>query len=510
MKSEASVFSAHDALFDIAPSVERLPVAGRIALLLDRTIYGTLLFSFVLFAIPYGAVEPWWVASFEIVIFALTALWMVEGALSGSWRVSGIPLTLPLLALAAFAAMQTIPLGMGEVAGIRFQQTLSVDPFETKRFALKLLALCLAGLLLRRYAASRRRASLLILTLIGVGIASAVFGLIRQTSQHEAMGFGLPFLQLGEGYGQFINRNHFAFLMEMTLGLAMGLVVGGGVRRDRVMIYLAAIAPLWTALVLSNSRGGIFSMLSQVLFIGLLVGGVRGRRPEAAHEEHTSRLAMWLDRLSRSRLARTALALCLVLVLAVSMIWMGGDLLVNRLESLPQEVASEANASGANGTGSTGENGSGERRAEVWRATWSLIKTHPIAGSGFGAYKTALPPHHRASGEMIPEEAHNDYLEILSSGGIIGFLLVMLFICLFIKTARERLREADPIHRAACFGALTGLFGAAVHSLVDFGLHITINALVFTALAAIATLKLHEDPPRRRKDASATKNTSFG
>jgi O-antigen ligase len=497
MKSEARVFSAHDALFDIAPSVERAPVTDRIALLLDRTIYGTLLFTFVLFAVPYGAVEPWWVASFEIVIFALTALWMVEGALSGSWRISGIPLLLPLLALIVFAVIQAAPMGgISETAGIQFQPTLSVDPYETKRFALKLLALCLAGLLLRRYAASRRRASLLILTLIGVGIASAVFGLIRQTSQHEAMGFGLPFLQMGEGYAQFINRNHFAFLMEMTLGLAMGLVVGGGVRRDRVMIYLAAIAPLWTALVLSNSRGGIFSMLSQVLFIGLLAGGIRGRQPEAAHEDHTNRLAMWLDRLSRSRLARMALAFCLVLVLAVSMIWMGGDLLVNRLESLPQEVASEANASAAN---NAGENGSGERRAELWRATWSLIKTHPIAGSGFGAYKTAIPPHHRASGEMIPEEAHNDYLEILSSGGVIGFFLALLFIFLFIKTARQRLREADPIHRAACFGALTGLFGAAVHSLVDFGLHITINALVFTALAAIATLKLSEDSSRRGK-----------
>jgi len=134
-----------------------------------------------------------------------------------------------------------------------------------------------------------------------------------------------------------------------------------------------------------------------------------------------------------------------------------------------------------------------------------LIRLHPITGSGFGAYKTAIPAHHRASGELIPEEAHNDYLELIASGGLIGCLLAAWLIVVFLKTARDRLRQAEPIHRAACCGALAGLFGAAVHSLVDFGLHITINALIFVALAAIATLQLRED-----KFMPKAKKPSFG
>jgi hypothetical protein len=39
-------------------------------------------------------------------------------------------------------------------------------------------------------------------------------------------------------------------------------------------------------------------------------------------------------------------------------------------------------------------------------------------------------------------------------------------------------------------GALIGIFGVAVHSLVDFGLHVTINALVLTALVVIATARV--------------------
>ncbi len=505
MKTETRLFSEADYLIELAPSKERGSALARLVLLLDRTIYGALLSLIVLCAIPYGTVEPWSEACFEIIVFALLALWVVEGGLSGSWRINGLRLAIPLLALAAFAFVQTLPLGFAEIADIQFRQTMSADAYETHRFTLKLLALTGVGLLTLRYVCTRRRLSLLIVTIIGVGIASALFGLLRQTMQHEAIGFGLPFLRLGEGYAQFINRNHFAFLMEMTLGLAMGLVIGGGVRRDRVLIYLAAIAPLWTALVLSNSRGGIFGLLGQALFLALLVGSVR----KAEAEDPDGSLAWLVNWVGRSRPARTALALCLILVLAVSMIWMGGDNLVKRLESLPVEMATDGNnkSAVAESIAQGSESNTGERRVEVWKATLSLIKAHPIAGSGFGAYKSAIPAHHRASGEMTPQEAHNDYLELLASGGMIACALVAWFAIALIGTMRERLRKADPIHRAACYGAMTGLFGAAVHSLVDFGLHITVNALVFAALIAITTMELREDPV---KPASATKKPSFG
>jgi len=125
---------------------------------------------------------------------------------------------------------------------------------------------------------------------------------------------------------------------------------------------------------------------------------------------------------------------------------------------------------------------------EIWRATWGLITAHPIAGVGLGAYAPAIPSNHDSSGELVPQEAHNDYLELLASGGVIGGLLGLWFVLALIKSARAQLRLTDPFRRAACLGAILGLFGVAIHSLVDFGLHITINALVCAALVVIATL----------------------
>ena len=183
-------------------------------------------------AIPYGTVQPQWEAAFECSVFALVALSIIEGLVSGVWHVSGSSLLLPLLAIIVFAFLQTLPLSVKSTAGIEAWRTISADPFETRLFAFRLLALTLTLGLMMCYTSSPRRLHALIYVVIGVAVASACFGLARETPQFPTPFFILPYLERGMGYGQFINRNHFAFLMEMALGLTLGLIAGGGVRRD--------------------------------------------------------------------------------------------------------------------------------------------------------------------------------------------------------------------------------------------------------------------------------------
>jgi O-antigen ligase len=125
-------------------------------------------------------------------------------------------------------------------------------------------------------------------------------------------------------------------------------------------------------------------------------------------------------------------------------------------------------------------------RKEIWVATWQMIKAHPFIGVGFGGYWVSITRYHNASGRMTPQQAHNDYLELLASGGIIAAVLVCWFAVLFFKRVRRRLHSPDSFYRTASLGALTGIFGVAVHSFVEFGLHITVNSLVFFALLVIA------------------------
>jgi O-antigen ligase len=116
-----------------------------------------------------------------------------------------------------------------------------------------------------------------------------------------------------------------------------------------------------------------------------------------------------------------------------------------------------------------------------------MFAAHPMLGVGMGAYWTAVPAFHDASGTMIPQEAHNDYLELLASGGLVGSAIGVWFVVILFRRSRQNLYSANRFRRAACFGATIGIIGVAVHSLVDFGLHMILNALVFTTLVAIAT-----------------------
>jgi O-antigen ligase len=417
----------------------------------NKTIFGALLGLIVITAIPYGTVEPWWKAAFVCAVFALSIVALV----SGSFRIEGGAIFLPMLALAVLAFVQTLSLGSLEVAGLSVWNTISADPYQTRFFALQMLALTACLALFYRYANTEHRISVLVYTILAVAIASAIFGILRQTTQHQ-IGFVLPLLKPAQGYGQFINKNHFAYLMEMSFGLGLGLALAGGVKRERLPIYVALLLPIWTALVLSNSRGGILAMLVQIVVAALFL-------------------------MSRQSVAlKAALVIVLVAGILFGTLWVGGDRLASNFEAATNELSTTR---------------AGASRNEIWRATLKMFAAHPILGVGLGGYWIGITAFHDASGLMTPQEAHNDYLELLSSGGIIGFAIGVWFVIAFVRATRRNLWAEDM--RTVRLGAILGITGVAAHSLVDFGLHILVNAIVFLALISIATRENSDPCPLR-------------
>ncbi|MEP6569150.1 MAG: O-antigen ligase family protein [Acidobacteriota bacterium] len=453
---------------------ERAAGRSRLASILGTTVFVSLLALIVLTAIPYGTSQPWWKAAFVCAVFILAMFWLIEGFVSQSWFVDSLPLVVPLAALTLFSFLQTLARGnsSSNPGGIGFPQwnAISADPYQTRFFALQLLALTVTAVLLFRYLSSEKRLRLLINLVILVVVASAIFGILRQTTQAN-VGSLLP-LAPDLGYGQFINRNHFAFLMEMGFGLILGLILGGGVKREHGLIYFAALLPIWIGLVLCNSRGGLIAMLAQVvvavLFFTFMVP--RGR---------TGRSQSKILGLTQSLPVRVVLILVLIGGVLFGTVWLGGDRLAERIEDRTELSADIAGLR------------YGARRNEIWQATWRTFVAHPVLGVGLGGYWAVIPTYHDASGTMTPQEAHNDYLELLASGGLVGLALMVWFAVVVLKRTRENMRARNPFRRAACFGAAIGIAGVAVHSLVDFGLHTLVNALVFTTLVVIATSKAH-------------------
>ncbi len=469
-----------------------VPAEGRVrteevALLLERTTFYGLLSVLVIAAIPYGTVKPWWIALINCLVFFLVSLRIGEGMLRDDWRIAGPGMIIPLLALCIYAGFQVWPLSplrLNTIQADSAWQTISADPHETKRFIFRFLALVLAGESLLHYTSTRRRLAAIVSVVVGIGVLSAGFGIVRQIAQRDSAGFLSTYLAVGQGYGQFINRNHFAVLMEMCLGLLIGLLVAKSQRRSRFLPYLSLALLIWIALVFTNSRGGVISML------GLILGAatthliiLKGRSDKRAGKREGSRSRNRVFKYGTAVVMSVALAIPLIVLTVVGVAWVGGDPVASRVETL------------------SGELNEGEvhrpRRKEIWQATWQLIKAHPLTGAGFAGYGAAITRFDTGfAGKGSLRQAHNDYLEILASGGMIGAVLAAWFVIAVIRSVLPQLRARDSFRYSTCLGAVAGMFAVSIHSFFDFGLHITVNALVFTCLVVIATANCSSQPLR--------------
>lgn len=118
-----------------------------------------------------------------------------------------------------------------------------------------------------------------------------------------------------------------------------------------------------------------------------------------------------------------------------------------------------------------------------------MFLDHPLTGVGLGAFPTAYPAYGRSSvkNERL-EQAHNDYLQLLSDAGLIGGLIGLWFLFELFRIARrqfQQLERARSNDRALMLGGYVALLGIAVHSLLDFNLQIAANALLFLFVLAL-------------------------
>ena len=452
--------------------------------LLDGAVFHGLIVVVAFTAIPYGAVEPWSHAVFESAIFVLGLLWVIHASWSGSWRPGNLSLFYPVIALISLAILQSLSWSTTDVAGMKVQNAISADPFESWVFALRLSALTLAGLLTIRFTSTLARLGMLVHAIVLVAVISGVFGILRQAMQHD-QGFLLEALPVDGGFAQFINRNHFAFLVEAAMGLLLGIAFLRRGRSERMLIYLSAILLLWVALVMSRSRGGLLSVTVEVICAAALFVYLRFRRRGRGKE-----LIGW----RRPIVATIVTIIAVVVITFAGVIWLGGDQLTTGVETASIEMGQVSPAH------------EGTRRSDFWRATWQMARAHPLAGAGLGGFWAEIPLYHDASGLQTPQQAHNDYLELLASSGIIGAAIFVWFVVSLFRASRRAAEHYSGFQRAAAFGAILGILGIGVHSLFEFGLHITINALVFMLLLSILSLEQMVQRPAAQAHRTAAFN----
>jgi O-antigen ligase len=445
-------------------------------------LFGLLIVS----PLPFGAVQPWAVLGLEIWAACLAgfSVWILrsDGALANRAQrllvFAGLLLGIGVFQLipafqswtrvfasrtqgARSAVGGLVQNGGMDIAPLSLEPPASVDALL--RLATYVMIGVSAAVAIRKKEHLRQAAVVIAMC----GALNALYGSAEYLSGHQHVLWHDMRIGSDEASGTFINRNHFAAYLAMTLPMALGLVLGRSRRgdgsrhwRERILELTGpaglitvsagvAIGLIWIGVILSYSRAG----LAVALFVTAIVlaanyGGWRRR--------------------------------AIVALLIVPVAWL-----------LLQDVR----APGERFVTNAPEISSFGGRLPVWESSVRIIDDYPVLGTGFGTFESAFVRYRPPGLDYRWDFAHNDWLQFFVEGGLVGggAALAVLWMCL--GPGRWASEGGRP---ALLFCGTSAIAGIAVQSLVDFGWRIPAVA-VLTAFLIGATSNVIGNPPRRAR-----------
>lgn len=424
---------------------------------------------------PYGTVETWSVSLFEIVSFLTLGLWCLREVSSKRIRLAASPLYLPMGLLFILIVIQLIPMPLSilkyisphtqamlnqATEGLNYifgestisSFTISINPYATKEKLLLYFSYAAFFIVTSNYVASRNQLKKYFWLILAVGVIQSLIGIAQYISSASALAAS----------GTYINPNHFGGLLILIIPLSLGYILymsqrtrGGDnlftiIRQSKfsnqLLLFFATIL-MGTGLIMSESRGALISVLAAIAIFYILLSWKKKTR------SGTLFIGLFLT------------------IIAIYSFWIGIDPVIEKFAETSETLP---------------------KRTFIWKDTLTIIKDFPLFGTGLGTYSLSFSLYKNvAYWPTIIQHAHNDYLELLSETGIIGFLLVMWGIVIFYKQAISKfLRNNphnDPLRYYLVIGAISGSLGMMVHVITDFNFQIPANAYYFTFLLGIST-----------------------
>lgn len=314
---------------------------------------------------------------------------------------------------------------------------------------------------------NRQRLKTLAYTLVCSGLFQAVYGAVMSLSGLHYTFFIKNAPGVVSATGTFINRNHLAGYLEMTIAIGIGLLIASlghesttATLKKKLLnlfrLLLSAKARLRLslvmmviALVLTHSRMG-----NTAFFASLFLAGVVG----IVFSKHATRSVVIL-----------LVSLILIDLLIVGQ-WFGFERLKHRIEQT--DVITE-------------------KRPKVYDDALNQWQDYRVTGAGLGSFYAVFPQYRGVDVVGYNREAHNDYLQFATETGVIGLVLLGLITLLsFFAALLAQYRRHDPLMRGLSFASIMGITAILIHSSVDFNLQIPANAATFVVLLAIAWISL--------------------
>lgn len=444
---------------------------------LERVLISSVLLFLLWLPLPVGSNRDW-SAALLIFLCALLGIGWAINALRrnrdvGPTLKAGLPM-LGLLVLCQFWVL------LQWVGGV------SVDTGATFQYLMLGCAYSLLFLLVIDLFRTRKRLSLLLGALVASGTFQAFFGVVMTLSggvEHLLVGSKTAFV--GDATGTFVDRNHFAGYMEITVACGIGLLLALRDERQFRWVNLLetllgpkarlrlALIMMTIALVMSHSPiGNTAFFFSLALIGGLFV---------LANKE--------------SRL-RNSLILASVLLIGMLMVSQHFDL----KKSVDAMAVTQSESMLVDGQTTAGANA---MRSNVLAAAAPLAEECLLTGHGAGSFEVVLGKAAGADVTQHVEHTHNDYLQFVIEYGLLGSLPLLVFVFYGLYHAQRAMWQHESVYRSGVgFGASVGIVTLLIHALADATLQIPANAATYVVICATGVLANNHFRERRTRARS--------
>lgn len=421
-----------------------------------------LIISFILFfsILSFGGVEIWSITILKLSILTLFIIWVIAGSISSHNSQNRAPISrhekLIFVSLSIFLAyifIQSIPLPSFVIKYLSPKAyelysffSVEKDPmiyislyaYKTRIEFIKILTYAVFFVFVFYNIKEQITLELLLKLLTFFGFILAIFAIIQKATWTGKIYWFRDLPYGGTPFGPFVNRNHYAGLMGMIIPLGLG-VAFTRMRKARGLLFGFFSVIMAVSLFLSLSRGGIISFFCSLIIFALFLSWKKFKANK-----------IW------------ALSV-FVFILFLYLFYLGIDPIIDRFYK----------------TDLTGED-----RLRLWSDTLKAIRDFYLTGSGLGTYINVFPLYSSEASTFIYDHAHNDYLEFLLETGVIGTLLLTTFLVLFFSYSFKGNYEGrSGIIKISMISSIVSI---AVHSVFDFNLHITSNALMLSAILGMA------------------------
>ena len=299
----------------------------------------------------------------------------------------------------------------------------------------------------------------LIPVLIGIALVSAVVAVLQLGGAPTGPLYFYRIVNYGEAVGLFANRNHQAvFLASILPMLAVAASADAPFSADKRLRGLLALIVgsfLVTLILVTGSRAG--------LVVGLL--GLAGA-------------AIFYGSMSRGRDARPVLRqnpkLWIAVLAIVVLCAIGATILLGRAVAIDRLLGASA---------------ADELRYRAWGPMWRMAMQYFPIGSGFGSFPDLYRVHE--SYELLApttfRHAHNDWLELLLTGGVPAtLLLVLAIIAAMVAFVRSLRAKTVRVATLMTQMGLCVILMIAVASMVDYPLRVPSIACLFAVAVSWA------------------------